>query len=339
MLAVLKLYLASLQRQYYVGRTVKEGLKKPLNPFLGELFFCEFRDDDLNDEKASSSTVKVVSEQVSHHPPTTACYLEAKEHGVRAEAYSTQQTTLSGTSIVIRQAGHAVLTVDNYEETYLLPLPDVCARSVISGVPWPELDGVYRIVGSSGYAAEMRFHAKGFWGGERNAFEASVYRTADADKKAAYTLFGCWSSRFHVLDVTGTEIDVFDLKDPHNAPAPRIIKPIEEQHPWESRRAWRPTFDAIRNGQHDLVSREKSKLEHAQREMRKSERDTCQEEWETMFFSNGEVSGVVEKLMEELDPHEAARLRGRNGCWRFDRDKERMWRNGSGSFRLESPMG
>jgi len=102
MLTVLKLYLASLQRQYYVGRTVKEGLKKPLNPFLGELFFCEFRDDDLHDEKASSSTVKVVSEQVSHHPPTTACYLEAKEHGVRAEAYSTQQTTLSGTSIVIR---------------------------------------------------------------------------------------------------------------------------------------------------------------------------------------------------------------------------------------------
>ncbi|KAI9878981.1 MAG: hypothetical protein M1823_006887, partial [Watsoniomyces obsoletus] len=41
MLYVLEIYLSSLQRQYYIGRPVKEGTKKPLNPFLGELFFCE----------------------------------------------------------------------------------------------------------------------------------------------------------------------------------------------------------------------------------------------------------------------------------------------------------
>lgn len=76
MLLMVKFYLASLQRQYYVGRTVKEGLKKPLNPYLGELFFGEWSDPSAN------AKVIVVSEQVCHHPPTTACYMSDDENGI-----------------------------------------------------------------------------------------------------------------------------------------------------------------------------------------------------------------------------------------------------------------
>ena len=82
MLLVLKLYLTSLQRQYYVGRTVKEGLKKPLNPFLGELFLGEWKDE------VTGAKTKVISEQVSHHPPTTACYVEDEVNGVKVSASS-----------------------------------------------------------------------------------------------------------------------------------------------------------------------------------------------------------------------------------------------------------
>ena len=77
MLYVLEIYLSSLQRQYYIGRPVKEGTKKPLNPFLGELFLCECRD------ASADSSVKVICEQVSHHPPTTACFIEDEKNGVR----------------------------------------------------------------------------------------------------------------------------------------------------------------------------------------------------------------------------------------------------------------
>lgn len=343
MLAVLKLYLASLQRQYYVGRTVKEGLKKPLNPFLGELFFCEYTDHDLTAEKASTSTVRVISEQVSHHPPTTACYLSADDHGVHAEAYSTQQTTLSGTSVMIRQSGHAILTVDKYNETYLLPLPDVCARGVLSGVPWPELNDTYRIISSSGYTAEMRFTGKKLWGGQRNCFEASVYRTADSQKKALFTVSGSWSSSFTISNASGDEIDTFDLEDAQSQPVPMSIKPLEEQSPWESRRAWGPTFEAIRNVDHGTVVKEKSKLENAQRHMRKQEQKE-EKRWEIMFFkrlddAEADEQDVVEKLFDLLGDEEVERLRGINGCWRFDKSKEERWRNGEGSWRPESPMG
>jgi oxysterol-binding protein-related protein 9/10/11 len=77
MLYVLEIYLSSLQRQYYIGQPVSAGTKKPLNPFLGELFFAECRDDE------GKSSVKVICEQVSHHPPTTAAFIEDEVNGVR----------------------------------------------------------------------------------------------------------------------------------------------------------------------------------------------------------------------------------------------------------------
>ncbi|KAK4935132.1 hypothetical protein LTR10_023753 [Elasticomyces elasticus] len=341
-LLVLKFYLASLQRQYYVGRTVQEGLKKPLNPFLGELFLCDFTDYDLTSEKESTSTVRVIGEQVSHHPPTTACYLSADEEGIHAEAYSTQHTTLSGTSIIVRQSGHARFTLDKYKETYMFPLPDVNARGVFSGVPWPELNDVYKIVSTSGFTAEMTFIGKKFWRGERNCFEASIYRTSDENKKAIFTLAGNWSSRFSIFNSAGKEIEVFDLSEAQNQPVPMNIKPVDQQNPWESRRAWQATFDAIRKGDQGSIVREKSKVEDAQRQMRKREK-TEGKKWETMFFTRSDDveddSDAVQKLFDQYEDSEIDRLRGTNGCWKFDTRKEKRWKNGQGSWRPETPLG
>ena len=342
MLLVLKLYLASLQRQYYVGRTVKEGLKKPLNPFLGELFLCEFSDSDLTAEKPSSSTARVISEQVSHHPPTTAAYISDDEHGVHAQAYSTQSTTLSGTSVMIRQSGHAVVTVDKYNETYILPMPDVQARSVLTGSPWPELNDTYKLLSSSGYTAEIKFTGKKMWGGSRNCFDASIYRSVDSHKTAVFTLSGSWSSSFSIRNASGEEIEVFDLADPNNQPAPMSLKTLEEQSAWESRRAWGPTFDAIRKADNNKVVAEKSKLENAQRQLRKQEEKEGKK-WQTMFFDRCDTAAdeddIVEKLLEHLDDHEAERLRGTNGCWKFNKDKEQRWKSGEGSARTATPLG
>jgi oxysterol-binding protein-related protein 9/10/11 len=341
MLLVLKWYLTSLQRQYYVGRTVDEGLKKPLNPFLGELFFCEFGEHNLTGEK-SSSTVRVISEQVSHHPPTTATYISDDESGVHAEAYSTQYTTLSGTSVMIRQSGHGILKVDKYDETYLLPLPDVQARSVLTGTPWPEINDIYKILSSSGYTAEMRFTGKKIWGGSRNCFEASIYCTRDSQSAVIYGIAGSWSSVFSIRNAEGEEIEIFNLADPQNRPAAMTLKPVDEQSPWESRRAWAATFDAIRRGDSNSIITEKAKLETAQREMRKQEQKEGKT-WEAMFFVRRDApeddDKVVKSLFDQLREHEVKRMRGTNGCWRFDSAKEQQWKNGRGSFRPETPFG
>ena len=362
MLAVLKLYLVSLQRQYYVGRTVKEGLKKPLNPFLGEIFLGEF--------KSENTSLKVISEQVSHHPPTTAAFVEDVNNGVTAVAYSTQGTTLSGPSVLIKQSGHAIMKVEKYRESYLIPLPDVRAKGLLSGPPYPELDGTYKIVGSSGYVAEMKFSSGRMFSGNRNLVEATVYRVDDKSGKHTqfYTVEGIWSSSFSISDAQGTLVETVDLADPKHAPVPVILPVPEQESPWESRRAWKATADALRRGDSAAVVQEKSKVENAQREMRRKEKSEGRT-WEGAFFvKNGPVdvgksvmkrresedSGYVTAEEGETDDEkmemdsveddqdiferlvrignfsekDAERLRGRDGGWRFERAREGRWNSG-----------
>jgi hypothetical protein len=76
MLLVLKWFLTTLRQQHNPkdenGRRKK---LKPLNPFLGELFIGKWED--------AAGTTNLVSEQVSHHPPSTAFHCWNEKHGVR----------------------------------------------------------------------------------------------------------------------------------------------------------------------------------------------------------------------------------------------------------------
>jgi hypothetical protein len=78
--------------------------------------------------------------------------------------------------------------------------------------------------------------------------------------------------------------------------------------------------------------------------MRKREQEQGQQ-WESMFFTrtpdlDGENKEVVERLFEMVSHDgEVERLKGINGIWRFDREKERRWREGRGAARPESPLG
>lgn len=55
-LLVLKWYISSLKRQQYTGGKQDLGIKKPLNPFLGELFLGKWDSD--------AGTTLLLSEQV-----------------------------------------------------------------------------------------------------------------------------------------------------------------------------------------------------------------------------------------------------------------------------------
>lgn len=43
---VLRWYLSSLRNQNYMGRGENDGIKKPLNAFLGELFLAKFEGEE-----------------------------------------------------------------------------------------------------------------------------------------------------------------------------------------------------------------------------------------------------------------------------------------------------
>jgi oxysterol-binding protein-related protein 9/10/11 len=113
------------------------------------------------------ATTKLVTEQVSHHPPITACYMSDEEHGISAEGYSRVEMTFDG-SINIKQFGHATIHINEFDEDYLMPFPNVCVKGLLSGHLYPELVGNCAIVSLSGYVSEINFSGKGYflWRGE-----------------------------------------------------------------------------------------------------------------------------------------------------------------------------
>ncbi|KAK3074376.1 hypothetical protein LTR53_003239 [Teratosphaeriaceae sp. CCFEE 6253] len=319
MLAVLKWFVSSLRGQQYAGRNPADGVKKPLNAFLGELFL-----GDCGDE---GEECRLVSEQVSHHPPVTACYLWNDKHGVRAEGYTRQEITFTG-SVNIQQIGHAVMHLDQHNEDYLIPLPNVKVKGILTGGPYPELHGTYSLVSSTGYVAEVDFTGKGFLGigGKKNGVHAAIYRADDSKRKdALFTILGSWSESFEIQDASGKTIDTYDVGA---APASEFrAPPLDEQDPWESRKAWGGVIESIHRGDMQGVADHKSRLENGQRAMRKLP-ETQEASWEAVFFRKEEGNAVAERLMAGV----GQKLNSESTCgvWRYDLQgaakRERPWR-------------
>ncbi|PYI10107.1 oxysterol binding protein [Aspergillus sclerotiicarbonarius CBS 121057] len=317
-LAVLKWFLSTLHQQY-CSRSEKLGSeKKPLNPFLGELFLGKWNSD------AEVGETTLISEQVSHHPPATAYAIRNEKHGVELQGYNAQKASFSST-IQIKQIGHALLTLTPpgadkndpaQQERYLITLPHLHIESLIYGTPFVELEKSTRIASSTGYVAKIDYSGKGWLSGKKNTFSAILYKENEGEKKPLYTVDGQWSDSFVIKDSRKHEVGRFSVKDTKTTPL--TLAPIEEQDLYESRRAWRDVAVGIERGDMDAVSVAKSKIENAQRELRKVEKSEGRE-WDRRFF----------KRVNESDDDgfwQLARMLGitslesekTGGVWRFD---------------------
>ncbi|KAG9234756.1 hypothetical protein BJ875DRAFT_504501 [Amylocarpus encephaloides] len=294
-LLVLRWFLASLKNQQYGGRDEKDGVKKPLNAFLGEVFLASRGSED--------GDTRLVSEQVSHHPPVTACYLWNDKEGVRAEGYTCQEISFNG----------------NYDEDFMIPLPNVKVKGIMSGTPYPELMGTCHIVSSSGFVLEIDFSGKGFLSGKKNSVDATLYR--DGDKKnPLYTASGQWNDKIVFQDGDGKEVDAINLKTLQFTPMK--VEPLDTQDPWESRKAWAGIIDALNKGDMQRTVSEKSKVEEAQRQQRKME-EAKGLNWNGLFFNNESNDPVFEKLAGVVGEKLAADRTV--GVWKFDHEK---WNKG-----------
>ncbi|THZ80972.1 Oxysterol-binding protein [Aureobasidium pullulans] len=308
-LLVLKWFLASLKRQQYAGRDENAGVKKPLNAFLGEIFMGAWGGT------SGEGRTCLISEQVSHHPPITACYLWNDEQGVRAEGYACQNITFSGT-VNIKQIGHAIIHLDKWNEDYLIPLPSVKVSGLITGTPYPELVGSYDIVSSSGYVASVDFSGKRLLGlaGKKNGLHAAVYSADDSSRKhPIYTLDGSWNDVFTIRDEKNNSVvEEFDTNA--HPPLPVQVPDDSTLDPYESRKAWGPTISALNSGNMQAVVDAKSKVEQGQREMRKKE-EADGKTWTPLFFQKVQSEPKLEKLKSAA--HGDAEMDGMQGIWRW----------------------
>lgn len=306
-LSVLRYFLCTLRNQQYAGRPEEDGVKKPLNAFLGELFIGSWNENEEIGE------TRLVSEQVSHHPPVTACYLWNDKHGVRAEGFTQQEVTFNG-NVSIKQKGYAILHIDKYEEDHLIPVPNIKVKGILSGVPYPELNTECSIVSSTGFISHIKFSGKSMWGtGSKHHFEARLFHK-DSPKKALYTAEGVWNGKFAIKDESGKVLEEVDV---NSLPSTEIsVEELEKQDPWESRRAWKDVVKAERSGDMKGVARAKSKVEEGQRQMRKDE-EARGETWSNNFFTKVDSDPVFEELCKH-DPSSYV-VDPQGGIWKANR--------------------
>jgi hypothetical protein len=307
---VLKWFIGTLRAQY-CSRNEKFGSeKKPLNPFLGEVFVGTWNE--------GHEEMVLASEQVSHHPPVTGYSLWNDHHGVYLEGYNDMKAriSISTCTISVKRTGRATFYIKNFDETFIITLPALHIAGILFGAPYVELEGQSFIESSSGYQAVIEYSGKGYFSGKKNTFDAKVYKIGTPDS-VIYNVNGQWSGTSKIRDERyGVETDFLDASK--LSITTLAVKPEQEQHELESRRAWAKVAAAIRKGDYDMIHQEKSKRVFAQRELRKAEQ-AAGSKWRTMWFEERTFPLVEKSDLVYLQLCKSSGVEPETG-WRFVRE-------------------
>lgn len=298
--AVTRWFISTLRSQYCSRNEELGSEKKPLNPFLGELFLGKWVDKS-EDQKLGETIL--LSEQVSHHPPETAYAIFNDKNKVQLQGYNGIRASISATSINVKQFGHAILEFKELGESFLCTLPPLHIEGLILASPYVELEGRSFIQSSSGYITVIEYSGKGYFSGKKNSFKARIYKDFAASKSkenALYTISGQWSGISYISKGNSKEKDELFYDAHSKNPEHLVVKPIEEQNDLESRKAWKSVADAIKIGNYDLIHKEKSTIEIAQRELREKESESGTS-WQTRWFDEVDVNSSP-KNGEAADP-------------------------------------
>ena len=146
-----------------------------------------------------------------------------------------------------------------------------------------------------------------------------------------YSVEGQWTDCFTIKSgapskkhaLTSGSSDVVEIHNAKTATStPLQVKPISEQSPLESHRAWQAVKDAIVKGDMDTTGNEKSKIENQQRELRRKEQAEGKE-WERKYFSQVPEAGPTwDKLAASVGEKIDSERTG--GIWRFDEEKAKV---------------
>lgn len=239
------------------------GVKKPYNPVLGEFFRCNF-------EMADGSRVIYFAEQVSHHPPISAFYVEHKE--IIAEGWYAPTSHFMGNSGCSSADGYMRMLMKRTNETYTCTWPDIYFRGILLGNLYMELCGKTTLAcKETGIVCDIDFKPKPLIGGELNQVEVKVKGESGV---SLYSLWGRWDDAIYLKNrgknkkKHGEAKRLFlDIKDQKKLK--KHIPPLDIQAEFESQRLWKPLTDAIRAKDLKGAQQAKNNIENEQREKRK----------------------------------------------------------------------
>lgn len=169
------------------------GVKKPLNPILGETFtgYWDYSDGTRG---------YYISEQTSHHPPKSSYFFMAPEHQIRIDGTLKPRSKFLGNSVGSFMEGIAVMRFLNHNERYFITQPNMYARGILFGKMKYEL-GDHAVVRcpETGLEASIDFKVKGWMSGTYNAIGGHIKDTKTG--KNLYELSGFWTGEMYIKDL------------------------------------------------------------------------------------------------------------------------------------------
>uniref|UniRef100_A0A8C3L1W2 Oxysterol-binding protein n=1 Tax=Chrysolophus pictus TaxID=9089 RepID=A0A8C3L1W2_CHRPC len=304
-----------------------ERTGKPFNPLLGETY--ELIRDDLG--------FRLLSEQVSHHPPISAFYAEGLNNDFVFHGSIYPKLRFWGKSVEAEPKGTMTLELLEHNEAYTWTNPTCCVHNIIVGKLWIEQYGNVEITNhKTGEKCVLNFKPCGLFGKELHKVEGYIQ---DKSKKKLCALYGKWTECLYSVDPATFEAykkndkknaeekksskQVSNTEEPDEMPLPdsesvyvipgsillwkitprppnsaqmynfttfamalnELDKEMESVIPKTDCRL-RPDIRAMENGEIDLASEEKKRLEEKQRTARKN-RSKSEEDWKTRWFHQG----------------------------------------------------
>uniref|UniRef100_A0A3P8PWC9 Oxysterol-binding protein n=1 Tax=Astatotilapia calliptera TaxID=8154 RepID=A0A3P8PWC9_ASTCA len=170
-----------------------ERTGKPFNPLLGETY--ELVREDLG--------FRLISEQVSHHPPVSAFHAEGLKQDFVFHGSIYPKLKFWGKSVEAEPKGTITLELPKHNEAYTWTNPTCCVHNIIVGQLWIEQYGNVEVVNHrTGERCYLNFKPCGLFGKELHKVEGYIL---DKSKKKLCALYGKWTECLYVVDPSAFE--------------------------------------------------------------------------------------------------------------------------------------
>lgn len=179
-------YIAAFAISAYACSFTRAG-GKPFNPILGETFECMRADKGF----------RFIAEQVSHHPPVSACHCESKSYTFWQDMR--WKNKFWGKSMEIVPMGVTHLELPGFGDRYEWSKVTSCIHNILSGQRWIEHYGEMSIKHSNttGDVSHCKITFLKSRSGGLNANEVEGLVT-DLEGRIIHSLFGKWNEALYL---------------------------------------------------------------------------------------------------------------------------------------------
>ncbi|KAM4688494.1 oxysterol-binding protein-related protein 3 isoform 1-T1 [Discoglossus pictus] len=171
-------YVASFAVSAYASSFYRAG-SKPFNPVLGETFECVKEDQGF----------RFIAEQVSHHPPISACHAESEKFVFYQDIR--WKNKFWGKSMEIVPVGITHLILPGFGDHYEWNKVTSCIHNILSGQRWIEHYGEIIIKNTTNNTCQCKvtFMKAKYWNPNVHEIEGTV---TDRNGKVVHRIFGKW---------------------------------------------------------------------------------------------------------------------------------------------------